>query len=174
MRTTGPGLDDEIECYHDRIRESIVARLPQSVVAGHHAALAAALERDGTGQPELLAAHLEGAGDLARAGGFYRVAADQAVEALAFGRAEDFYQRALSFAVETSAKAEILERLVHFYTDLARFDDAYRAGREGASLYGIRCRRSSILHPLSVDLVGAKVRLGRREVADILDLPTMD
>jgi len=174
VRTTGPGLDDEIECYHDRIRESIVARLPQSVAAGHHAALAASLERDGTGQPELLAAHLEGAGELARAGGFYRVAADQAVEALAFGRAEEFYLRALSFAVATSAKAEILERLVHFYTDLARFDDAYRAGREGASLYGIRL--PARFHPPSfvVDLVGAKVRLGRRGVADILDLPAMD
>jgi tetratricopeptide (TPR) repeat protein len=174
VRTTGPGLDDEIECFHDRIRESIAARLPKAVVAGYHAALAAALERDGGGQPELLAAHFEGAGETAKAGGFYRLAADQAVEALAFDRAEDFYQRALSYAVETSTKAEILERLVHFYTDLARFDDAYRAGREGASLYGIRLPAK--FHPPSfvVDLVAAKVRLGRREVADILDLQTMD
>ena len=174
VRTTGPGLDDEIECFHDRIRESIVARLPKTVVAGHHAALAAALERGGGGQPELLAAHFEGAGETARASGFYRLAADQAVEALAFDRAEGFYQRALSFAVETSAKAEILERLVHFYTDLARFDDAYRAGREGAGLYGIRLPAK--FHPPSfvVDLVGARIRLGRREVSEILDLPTMN
>ena len=173
IRTTGPGLEDEVECYHDRIRESIVARLSKPVVAGHHAALAESLERDGDDTPELLAVHLEGAGELAKAGEFYRIAAGQAVEALAFDRAEDFYQRALSFAGETSAKAEILERLVHFYTDLARFDDAYRAGREGAALFGIKLPPK--FHPPSFvfDLIGAKLRLGRREVADILELPTM-
>jgi serine/threonine protein kinase/predicted ATPase len=173
VRTTGPGLEDEIECYHDRIRESIVARLPSAVVAGHHAALAAALERDGSGQPELLAVHLEGAGEHAKAGDYYLLAADQAVAALAFDRADEFFRKALAFADGTSNKAEILERLVHFYTDLARFDDAYRAGREGAALFGIRLPAK--FHPPSfiVDLIGARLRFGRREVAGILDLPTM-
>lgn len=173
VRTTGPGLEDEVESYHDRIRESIVARLPASVIQAHHASLAASLEADGDAMPELLAVHLEGAGETVRAGGFYLQAAEEATEALAFDRAEGFYQRALAFAGDTPARARILERLVHFYTDLARFDDAYRAGRDGAVLFGIRLPAK--FHPPSfvADLVGARLRLGRREVADILELPTM-
>lgn len=173
VRTTGPGLDDEIECYHDRIRESTVAHLPERTIKGHHASLAGALEKDGDLSPELLAGHLEGAGELERAGELYREAAGQALEALAFDQAEDFYQRALTYATDDAARAEILERQVHFYTDLARFEDAYRVGREGAALFGIKLPPK--FHPPSfvVDLVGAKLRLGRRPVASLLDLPTM-
>ena len=174
VRTTGPGLEDFVECYHDRIRESIVERLADTAVASHHAALASSLENDGDGKPELLAVHLEGAGELTRAGKFYRIAADQAVESLAFDRAEDFFQRALSFAHEASVKGEILERLVHFYTDLARFEDAYQAGREGAGLFGIRLPAKFSPPSFVVDLVGAKLRFGGRSVADVLDLPTME
>jgi serine/threonine protein kinase/predicted ATPase len=174
VKTTGPGLEDQVESYHDRIRESIVARLPESVVRQCHASLAASLESDGEAVPDLLAAHLEGAGETERAGLYYKLAAEQAAEALAFDRAEELFQRALKFASGDSVRAQILERMVHFYTDLARFEDAYRAGREGAALFGVRL--PARFHPPSflVDLIGARLRLGRRDVSDILEMPRMN
>ncbi len=173
IRTTGPGLGDEAECYHDRIRESVVARLDPARIRNLHALFAAALERSGDAKSDLLAVHLEGAGELERAGSFYLAAADEAVQAVAFDRAESLFRKALEYAGDRAAKAAILERMVHFFTDLARFDDAYEVGREGTALFGIRLPEK--FQPLSfvVDLVVARLRLGKRRVAEILEMPPM-
>src|SRR5262249_46821484 len=67
-RTSGSSELDVIEVYHDRIRETIIARLAPRDRAAVHRRLASALEaREGT-DPEVLALHLEGAGEPARAG----------------------------------------------------------------------------------------------------------
>ena len=42
---------DALECYHDRVRESVVARLGVATVTAHHARIAAALEALGIDDP---------------------------------------------------------------------------------------------------------------------------
>jgi serine/threonine protein kinase/tetratricopeptide (TPR) repeat protein len=95
IRSTGPRLDDDVETFHDRIRESIVTRLPRPVLVGHHGQLAVTLESDPKADPETLAAHFDEAEQRTRAGQYYAVAADQAATALAFDRAAALFRRAI-------------------------------------------------------------------------------
>lgn len=173
LRSTGPRLDDDMETYHDRIRESIVDHLSGEKQRTLHRALAESLSRADDTPPEMLAVHLEGAGEATQAGAHYEAAADLATRALAFGRAEDFYRRALALAPDGKARAHIYEKLVHYYTDLARFEDAYRAGIEGARRYGVSLPAKFNPGSLVVDLIEARLRIGFRDVAQIRDLKTM-
>jgi hypothetical protein len=95
LRGTGPGEQDALETYHDRIRESVVAQLAPAALQGHHRRLAQVLETAGDADPEVLAAHFAAAGDTEKAGACYAQAGERAAEALAFDRAVMLYRRAL-------------------------------------------------------------------------------
>jgi hypothetical protein len=86
--------------------------------------------------PELVATHLEAGGDPSRAAVYYRDAAERAVSVLAFDGAEALFQKAAALAGDRDVRADVLEKLVHFYTDLARFAEAYEHGRKAAALFG--------------------------------------
>jgi tetratricopeptide (TPR) repeat protein len=107
VRTHGPGAGEGIEPYHDRVRESVVARLDRGVRRDRHARLAQALARDpaGAANPGLLADHLEAAGDHRRAAVWAERAAERAAAALAFERAAELYQRALDLDSDDAATA---------------------------------------------------------------------
>jgi len=106
IRVSGPSPRDEIEVYHDQIRETIVGHLAAVEVQEQHRRLAFVLESTGNADLEHLAVHFEGAGDRQRAGTCYARAAEQAARALAFVHAAKLYRKAIEFrssagAVET-------------------------------------------------------------------------
>jgi serine/threonine protein kinase/tetratricopeptide (TPR) repeat protein len=94
VRSTGGPGRNEIETYHDRIRETVVARLEPEVKRDHHRRLALALEASGVADPEVLGDHFLEGGQPARATEHFARAADQAALALAFDRAASLYRRA--------------------------------------------------------------------------------
>ena len=71
VRGTGTTGGEELETYHDRIREAVVARLAPGVKEHHHLRLGRALEASGGADPEALAVHFHAANDLEQAGGYY-------------------------------------------------------------------------------------------------------
>ena len=87
IRSTGRAETDEVETYHDRVRETVVSRLQPDVARAHHHRLALVLEASGQADPEVLGLHFLGAGLPERAAEFFVAAADQAAEMLAFERA---------------------------------------------------------------------------------------
>jgi eukaryotic-like serine/threonine-protein kinase len=97
LRTAGARGSDLIEPYHDRVRESVLARLAPRIRKDHHRRLAAALERAGVAErdPQALVSHLEGAGEGERAAAYAVKAAELSARALAFDRAAELYRAAL-------------------------------------------------------------------------------
>ena len=62
VRSTGPSLDDEIETYHDRIRESVTKHVSVAAAVELHRRLAFAFEVGGNADVEATAAHFRLAG----------------------------------------------------------------------------------------------------------------
>ncbi|WP_272141106.1 serine/threonine-protein kinase [Stigmatella ashevillensis] len=96
VRTHGARARDLVEPYHDRVREAVAGALGEALLRECHQRLADALEANGA-DPEVLAVHLEGAGDLLRARTYVLLAAERAEATLAFDHAARLYQRALSW-----------------------------------------------------------------------------
>ena len=102
VRTSGNSPEDDVEPYHDRIRESVTKSLPPRELRDRHRALAEAFEQSGSGEPESIAVHLELGGQPDRALKHYRRAAETASAALAFDKAVNLYNRALELADKRS------------------------------------------------------------------------
>jgi serine/threonine protein kinase/tetratricopeptide (TPR) repeat protein len=103
VRTHGARVRNAAEPYHDRVREVITGSLEPARLREHHHRLAHVLEASGRADPELLAEHLERAGEPSRALGYALAAAERAEAALAFERAARLYQRALAWAAPGDA-----------------------------------------------------------------------
>ena len=87
-----------VEPEHDRIRETIVGRLTEVAIRKHHARLALTLERMPDSDPEALAMHLIGAGEIERAAEHAEHAAERAASKLAFDQAVRLQRMALESA----------------------------------------------------------------------------
>ena len=98
VRTRGARNRDLVESYHDRIRDLVVSGISVEVVKSHHLALATTLERAPSADPEVLALHFNGAGDLCKTREYAALAADAAASALAFDRAAELYRLAMECA----------------------------------------------------------------------------
>jgi hypothetical protein len=87
----------QVITYHDRIREAVVAHLSDTILRGHHDALASAYRADESRleDPLVLVEHLEQAGHGELAAHYTIEAAERASQAFAFGRAARLYRRAL-------------------------------------------------------------------------------
>src|SRR5207247_7768048 len=82
VRGAGSGALDDVETYHDRIRETVVNHLGADRRRDWDRRLARELEEAGGADPETLAVHFEGAGELATASRYDELAADEASAAL--------------------------------------------------------------------------------------------
>jgi tetratricopeptide (TPR) repeat protein len=97
-RTRLGDAGEEIEFYHDRIREAVFADLAAGDVPHLHARLAAVLQEAGNVAPETLLVHFRGAGQLEAAHEQAVRAGDRARDAVAFDRAAAYYRTALGLS----------------------------------------------------------------------------
>ncbi len=118
VRSAGARDADRIECYHDRIRQTVVERIADEVVLDHHRRLAREYESTAHPDPETLVMHFLAAGDQDAAAEYIVQAAAQAEDALSFERAAELYRLALelrdnSADEERELKAKLGEVLLH-------------------------------------------------------------
>lgn len=95
VRTRGVEARDEVEIYHDKIREAVVASLSEEEQQARHRKLARALSSAGEGDAEDLATHFLAGGERALAAQYAEQAAERASGALAFARAAQMYEMAI-------------------------------------------------------------------------------
>jgi hypothetical protein len=109
---TMPGLEgpDSVECYHDRVRQAVLAHLDAASLAGCHHGLALALEASSQADPEALVLHWEAAGEAEKAAHYAALAAARASEALAFNRAAQLLEAALTLVSHTPEAKRRLQR----------------------------------------------------------------
>lgn len=143
-KTHGPAHVDAVEPYHDRIRETLMARLAEEDRGRLHGRIARALEEHGEGDAESLGVHWRAAGDLVRAGGYFERAAAVATETLAFDRAAALYAEAVSLREQEHDGASDAGRRPLPELRVALAETVARAGRsaEAAELF---CRAATEL-----------------------------
>jgi serine/threonine protein kinase len=133
IRSAGPADAGEIETYHDRVRETVVAHLSPSVVASHHHQLAQVLEGSGRADPEELAVHYLQAGMPRLAAAHFAGAAARAAEALAFDRAARLYRVALELNGEGADERSLRIRLGDALANVGRSVEAAHAYQQAAA-----------------------------------------
>jgi hypothetical protein len=108
---------EEIETYHDRIRETIVARLAPERQKDLHRVIAETLEQVKSDDVEALSFHYLAAGSTQKAAIYSAAAASEAAAALAFDRAVRLYQRTVDLETRATerhkAQVGLAESLAH-------------------------------------------------------------
>jgi eukaryotic-like serine/threonine-protein kinase len=99
LRSTGAGVDKQVDTYHDKIREVVMAGLREELVKNYHNCLANAFERREKLDLERLSKHFRLAGQMDKAFYYILRAAEQAEKALAFDRAAELYEQILELGV---------------------------------------------------------------------------
>lgn len=134
LRSGGGRGDDQLETYHDRIREAVRAALTPAQLASHHRHLAEAMEAAEGVAPDRLAYHFDGAAIPEKAALYAERAGDQAQQALAFDHAVQMYRLTLAQRTLTEARRRRIEQ---------RLGDALAAlgrGLEAATAYQAAAR----------------------------------
>lgn len=154
-RSSGERILGAMEPYHDRIREVAVSLISDRDLRDLHYSLAIALSVEAEPDPEALADHFEGAGDLERAAQFCMKAAELASKALAFDRAAQLYRRALATRRFPPAdEVRVLAALAQALGDAGRGAEAAAVYKDAASkaegAEALVCRRLAGEHLLRV------------------------
>ncbi|HEX2675300.1 MAG TPA: AAA family ATPase, partial [Polyangiales bacterium] len=158
VRTRGTRQTDGAETYHDRVRETVVAQLPQERVRALHARIARASEAWGLGEPEHLVVHYVESGDGARAGETALQAAQAAAHKLAFNRAADLYRKAIELFLANGAKPDgtLYGKLGDALANAGRGAEAAEAYlRAAGTVVGLEARK------LQLDATQQLLRSGR-------------
>ena len=148
VRTGGTRMSDPVEPYHDRVREAVVARVPEARRRRVHERLASVLlasaivDKD----PLTVVRHLEAAGQVGRAGELAMQAARRAEETLAFELAAALWAVALRLGnLDDDTRRDLLMRRAEAFSGAGRGPDsaaAFLEAAEGAdSETGFQCRR---------------------------------
>ncbi len=127
---------DEIEVYHDRIRQVVLASIDEKTLRKLHAELAQFLEADSERDVEQLAIHLYASGQSEKARPYAIQAGARASERLAFDIAASHYRRALDGFEEGPAKRDVWHRLGEVLSNAGRGEgaaEAYLAASQGAA-----------------------------------------
>lgn len=118
-----------LECYHDKIRESVADALTPDALRRIHGSLAAALSAQEGSEPEHLALHFHGAGDTQRASLYYEKAGDVFASGLAFEFASRQYRQCLDLIGADPAHFR------HVQVKLAAMLASAGSSREAAEVY---------------------------------------
>lgn len=154
-----PGKD-AIETYHDRIRDSIVARMAPESLRECHQRLALALHASGRADAERLVVHFQAAGDLTSAAEYAVTAATKAAEALAFDRAANLYRLALGLHAQTHApEGDLQVRLGDALANAGR-------GAEASQAYLSAARRSGPAQAIDLHRRAAQQLLASGHIED--------
>jgi eukaryotic-like serine/threonine-protein kinase len=171
VRSSGSVRDSRIEIYHDRIRETILKAIASEELREHHRNLALALRKahpDGT-DAEVMAFHLEGAGEKAEASRYYAVAADGAARGLAFVRAADLYRRAIGLSpADLAVQRSLYEQLGTALGNAGRGAEAAEAYLKAAD--GVEVSKNRDLRRRAAEqfLRSGYVKEGLRVLDDVL------
>ena len=169
VRRSGPGLDATVESFHDRIRETVGARIGEDEQRSYHYGLARSLESDGGDDFELIANHFLGADENDQAAVWFEKAADQVSTALAFDRAARLYRQVLKIGQFAPADERRLRRsLAESLGKAGRAADAaleyLRAAGEGDDEEAFRLRERAAYQ----FCVSGLIDDGRRTFAGVL------
>ena len=150
-----------VEPYHDRVRETVAARLPTARRRAIHRDLATGLET-AHAAVEVLAYHLAQAGDSARAAALAEASARRALDTLAFDRAAEWLRVTLELGeltperrrALTAERADVLARAGR----TADAADAFLAAADGEPVEAARELRRRAAEQL---LIGGHLARGR-------------
>jgi serine/threonine protein kinase len=117
----------EVESYHDRIREAVVASMSAERRRARHLELARALEMAEAPDAARIAMHLVGAEDFERAAHYAVLAGNRAAQKLAFDRAASWYRLAIAHWTGTWAQLVQVRR---------QLGDVLALGRQGEQAAG--------------------------------------
>jgi hypothetical protein len=126
---------DVVETIHDRIRETIVAQLPETKLRAHHDRLARALQDAPGADAEAVAIHWLGAGDTERAARFAEGAAEQAAAKVAFDQAIRLFRLTLEHTAGAPDRRRLQARIALLLRFSGRNEEsarAFLAAAEGA------------------------------------------
>ncbi len=133
LRASGGGQERCVECYHDKVRESVTVALAAERLRDAHARLLTVLGDQQDADAEHLAVHAEGAGDRAAAARYAAQAAAAASASMAFEQAAMLYARALELGEHADgARRELQTRLGDALANAGRGADAARAYLDAA------------------------------------------
>jgi serine/threonine protein kinase len=169
LRSRGAGEDEELETFHDRIRETAVAQLGPLDLAALHLRIAVALEASGSAEPDALALHFRRAERPDRAAPYAVLAGDRAAKALAFERAAARYAYALEAAPGDAAHERALR--IKLGDALRNTGRGAEAAREySAAAIGASPEESIVLRQRAAEqlLVSGHVDEGRLALRDVL------
>ncbi len=125
MRFSAGTYREEVETYHDRVRESVVQALSRAALGERHRQLALALESSGRGDPETIAIHFQATAEEEKARRYVVTAAERAEATLAFERAARLYRLALDLLPPASdERSELQMHLARALGNAGRSRDA--------------------------------------------------
>ncbi|MHC4830824.1 MAG: ATP-binding protein, partial [Planctomycetota bacterium] len=179
LRTTARSGAEALDTYHAKIREAVLADLPEPRRRELHRTLAESLELEPKRELGRLARHFRDAGDNAKAFDYAVRAGDQASETLAFNRAAELYDVALVAQNPSEETWRLRAKRGHALAHAGRCPEAARDFEQAAAAVSIgptmRLQRLSLLRQAAEQwLRGGVVDKGvhlLREVLDQCDVP---